>query len=187
MQTLFLLFGLLQLLYFSADPDAHEGLLRALSVASGTHMPRPPRKPADLAVETTVKIPPTLDKIPSRPSSQVSMAGTEKETEKSAAEQAAAAVTATAAAVIPIDIPESAVNALVPLDALVKVGTTSVLLYEMKLYWLLKCHFLKSTEHSKHVCCPGPVATAIADITDILCVYPGLASWAEHAWRQPQI
>ena len=29
-----------QLLYFSAVPNSHEGFLRALSVASGCHMPR---------------------------------------------------------------------------------------------------------------------------------------------------
>lgn len=32
-----------QLMYFSASCNANEGFLRALSVASGTHMPRLPR------------------------------------------------------------------------------------------------------------------------------------------------
>ncbi|XP_013409132.1 sperm flagellar protein 2 isoform X2 [Lingula anatina] len=59
------------LMYFSVDPDPLEGFLRALSVASGTHMPRPHLKhrgtlsltdsTGDLSSLDTVKIP---DDIP---------------------------------------------------------------------------------------------------------------------------
>ena len=48
---------LFKLLYFSVAPDPYDGLLRALSVASGTHMPRLSNK----------KI---LIKKPSRPTSE---------------------------------------------------------------------------------------------------------------------
>ncbi|XP_065923215.1 sperm flagellar protein 2 isoform X5 [Magallana gigas] len=77
------------LMYFSASCNANEGFLRALSVASGTHMPRLPR-PDTRAMSRSDSNPDIMeDHSPSPP--------------------------------VPIDIPEDAVNAKVPLDALYQV------------------------------------------------------------------
>lgn len=77
------------LMYFSASCNANEGFLRALSVASGTHMPRLPR-PDTRAMSRSDSNPDIMeDHSPSPP--------------------------------VPTDIPEDAVNAKVPLDALYQV------------------------------------------------------------------
>lgn len=77
------------LMYFSASCNANEGFLRALSVASGTHMPRLPR-PDTRAMSRSDSNPDIMeDHSPSPP--------------------------------VPTDIPEDAINAKVPLDALYQV------------------------------------------------------------------
>nr|XP_022317151.1 sperm flagellar protein 2-like isoform X9 [Crassostrea virginica] len=77
------------LMYFSASCNANEGFLRALSVTSGTHMPRLPR-PDTRAMSRTDSNPDIMeDHSPSPP--------------------------------VPTDIPEGAINAKVPLDALYQV------------------------------------------------------------------
>uniref|UniRef100_X1Z7B7 Calponin-homology (CH) domain-containing protein n=1 Tax=Capitella teleta TaxID=283909 RepID=X1Z7B7_CAPTE len=81
------------LMYFSFSPEAQEGFLRALSVAAGTHMPRLSKK-----------------KLMSRTGSQISVGGAsvDGEHERSNLYERE-------------DIPESAQEAEVPLDALDRV------------------------------------------------------------------
>ncbi|XP_048761563.2 sperm flagellar protein 2-like isoform X3 [Ostrea edulis] len=77
------------LMYFSASPNASEGFLRALSVTSGTHMPRLPRP--ELRAPSRSDSNPDIveDHSPSPPT--------------------------------PVDIPDDAINAKVPLEALYQV------------------------------------------------------------------
>ena len=92
----------LQLLYFSIAEDPYEGFLRALSVASGTHMPRVPGPRSAAA------------KASSRPLSQASLAAS--------VDIEAAELDVLAAE----EVPDAAMNAKVPLDALDKVQRQKV-------------------------------------------------------------
>ncbi|XP_062579929.1 sperm flagellar protein 2-like isoform X2 [Saccostrea cucullata] len=77
------------LMYFSASSNSSEGFLRALSVASGTHMPRLPRNEVRAPSRSDSNPDIVEDHSPSPP--------------------------------VPTDIPEDAINARVPLDALYQV------------------------------------------------------------------
>lgn len=89
------------LLYFSAAQDSYEGFLRALSVASGVHMPRLRAKDSQ-----------TAEKTVSRPVSAVSLGEVSVELQAAGGD-----------VTVPPqeDVPDAAMNAKVPLDALDKV------------------------------------------------------------------
>ncbi|PVD23583.1 hypothetical protein C0Q70_16855 [Pomacea canaliculata] len=95
------------LMYFSAMPNSHEGFLRALSVASGTHMPRLQKPLSDVS-----RIPSNVD----YPADGGNFLDTNEHDEKDEHQSSAVEPPMTME-----ELPANAFDALVPLDALFRV------------------------------------------------------------------